>query len=125
MLPTEPETIQVVLWLVGMGRYRLLAGDHAKHPDLEALRTRIAEHGGPIGATGFDDAAHAVINVRLIDTELAAGKECRVHLPDIVANVLKVREYGGVQVVLNGKFVEIWSVETLGAALAITTPELL
>lgn len=124
-IPAKSETIDVILWLVGNGRYRLLSGDQGNHRDVELMRERITQRDEPSDPTASDDAVNAVLNLRLIDTDLGGGKERRLYLPEIVTNLLKVKKYGGVQVVLNGKFVEIWSIQALDDACSVPTADIL
>jgi DNA-binding transcriptional regulator/RsmH inhibitor MraZ len=121
----DSETIDVSLWMVGRGRYRLLAGDHRKHPDVEALRGKISEREGSTSPTEFDSDAYTVIDVRLLDTHVGKGKERRLALPPIMLDILKIRKHREAVVVLDGSFVEIWSVETFESANTIPTSELL
>lgn len=123
----EPQTkpVTVSLWMVKSGRYRLLIGEHAEHPDIQALRTRISEREGAAAATEFDDDGSTVIGVRLVDAELSPGKEWRLSLPDIIMDALRIRKERQAVVVLDGKFIEIWGVETFEAALKVPTSDLL
>lgn len=124
-LPAESEKTAITLWLVRNGRYRLLAGDHTRHPEVEALRARIEEREGPASATEVDYNAYVVMNVRLVDTHLGGGKERRLSVPEIIANFLTGKKHGQVVVVLDGVFVEIWSIATFEATFEISTSELL
>jgi len=118
------EGLNVTLWLVRSGRYRILTVDHVDHPEIKRLRTSIAERDGPKAPADFDDDATTVISVRLIDTSLGPGKERRLSVPDIIQNVLGIRKEGRAVVVLDGKFVEVWSVEAFEATMKIPTSDL-
>jgi len=124
-LVPDSETIDVSLWMVGSGRYRLLAGDHRRQPEVEALRVRISERQGSTSPTESDSDAYTVIDIRLLDTHLGKGKERRLTLPPIILDILKIRKHREAVIVLNGSFVEVWGVETFESANTIPTSELL
>jgi hypothetical protein len=125
-LAPSTEPIEVLLWMVTAGRYRLIAGNHVDHPGIKGLLTRILERDGPKEPTDFEDDASTVLNVRLVEAKLSfvvrpssSGKEWRLSLPDILVDVLKIRKEGQAVVVLDGQFIEIWSVQTFEAALKV------
>lgn len=111
--------------MVGKGRYRILAGDHANHPEVELLRAKIGDREGPTVATEFDDNATTVLGVRLLAADLKHGKEKRLSLPDIIMDSLKIRSERRAVIVLDGHFVEIWSVDTFEETHDVLTSELL
>ena len=111
--------------MVGEGRYRILAGDDANHPKIESLRLKILEREGPTVATEFDDNATTVLNVRLLPADLKPGKEKRLALPDIIMDSLRIRTERRAVIVLDGRFVEIWSVETFEETYGVPTSDLL
>lgn len=119
------EPLWVSLWMVGEGRYRILAGEDANHPDIESLKTKISEREGPTAATEFEDNAATVLNIRLLPADLKPGKEKRLSLPDIIMDSLRIRTERRAVIVLDGRFVEIWSVETFEETHGVPTSELL
>jgi hypothetical protein len=119
------EPLEVSLWMVGKGRYRILAGENAHDPEIESLRTKISEREGPTVATEFDDNAATVLNIRLLSADIKPGKEKRLSLADIIMDSLKIRSERRAVIVLDGRFVEIWSVETFEETYGVPTAELL
>ena len=123
-LTPAAETMEVVLWMVDHGRYRVLGGADATVPAVESLRNQISEREGPASATESDANAFAVMQVRLIDTHLGGGKERRLSLPPVIVDIMRVKKQKEVVAVLDGRFVEIWSIETFESANRVPTSEL-
>ncbi len=119
------EPVEVCLWFVGKGRYRILAGDDLQHPDVEALRTRSSEREGPTDPTEFDDNAITVQSTRLLNADLKTGKEKRLSLPDFIMEALRIRTERRAVIVPEGRFVEIWSVETFESTFDVPTSDIL
>jgi DNA-binding transcriptional regulator/RsmH inhibitor MraZ len=124
-LRDEGEPLDVTFWMVKKGRYRVLSGDNAKHPEIESLRLRISGRRGPESAVDFGDEPAAVLNYRLVDeVNLGSGKERRLSVPDPIQDILKLRKEGRGVVVLDGHFIEIWSVELFESTLDVLTSDL-
>jgi DNA-binding transcriptional regulator/RsmH inhibitor MraZ len=121
------DSTEILLWMVGPGRYRLLCGAHVDHPEISALRALIANREGPAEATEFDNNAATVAGARLKTGTLSVstGKERRLSVPDILMELLNIRREGKAVVVLDGRFVEIWSVEAFEASFNTPTGDLL
>jgi len=110
--------------MVDHGRYRLLAGEDAQHDDVETLRVLISDQDGSASPTASDSNALTVMQARLIDTHLGGGKERRLSLPPVILDIMKIKMHTEAVMVLDGRFVEIWSVETFESAFKVRTSEL-
>lgn len=125
-LKDKGEALDVTLWMIKKGRYRVLSGDNARHPEIESLRSYISERKGPVNAVDFGDEPTTVMNHRLVDdVNLGSGKERRLSVPDPIQDILRMRKEGRGVVVLDGQFVEIWSVELFESTLDVRTSDLL
>ena len=112
--------------MVKKGRYRVLSGDHAKHAEIESLRSHISGRKVPASAVDFQDEAATVVSYRLVDeVNLGSGKERRLSVPDPIQDILKMNKDGRCVVVLDGQFIEVWSVELFESTLDVLTSDLL
>jgi DNA-binding transcriptional regulator/RsmH inhibitor MraZ len=124
-LQAAVEIMDVLLWMIAPGRYRMLIGADMGAPDVAKLREAMEVRPEPHGPTEFDDDASTVMGVRILEARLSRGKECRLSLPDIIMDVLKIRREERAVVVCDGRFVEIWSVDTFEATFRVSTAALL